>query len=263
MSVLLAVVALAGTDPAAVPLHCRDGDALHAPRGWSESEGGASPGAIMTLWSPGTADPLRTATVTIGVAHEVIPHGQRDAVSAAMMADMVKQATAEGAAVVTRNEDTVPYEVVLRVDVEGTSVLQAFAMATFAQDDAPMAVATAAQLPAAETSPQHIRALAVGMARPCKANAEHTPTSAQPPPRWSVYDGEELILTFRATPGPLLSVASPPPGGPPLHPFLTATSHSARHEHDLRVLLEASADADAFRAALERKGFRLVEDAER
>lgn len=78
---------------------------------------------------------------------------------------------------------------------------------------------------------------------------------------WNVYDGEDIVLTVQNRPGVLLSVAHPPPGVPlPEHPFLNGASHSASHEHQLRQLLEASDDMDAFLAALDDAGFRLVVD---
>lgn len=77
--------------------------------------------------------------------------------------------------------------------------------------------------------------------------------------RWRVFDGEQLIMEVSDAPGPLISVAAPPPGLRPIvHPFLSAASRSAHHEHRLKEILDASTSAADFLEKLRAAGFEVV-----
>jgi len=81
--------------------------------------------------------------------------------------------------------------------------------------------------------------------------------ASKPTRRWRVYDADLEILEVADEPGALTSTA--PPGGPPvMHPFLTATALDAGHEDRLRTILLAATSTDAFIAALQQAGLRVV-----
>lgn len=74
--------------------------------------------------------------------------------------------------------------------------------------------------------------------------------------RWRVFDGEQLVMEVSDVSGPLISVAAPPPGLRPIvHPFLSAASRSAHHEHKLKGILDASTSAPDFLERLRSAGF--------
>lgn len=80
--------------------------------------------------------------------------------------------------------------------------------------------------------------------------------------RWRVFDGEQLIMEVSDTPGPLISVAAPPPGlRPTMHPFLSAASRSAHHEHRLKEILDTATSVPDFLDKLRAAGF-VVEPVE-
>ena len=75
---------------------------------------------------------------------------------------------------------------------------------------------------------------------------------------WKVYDDDTLILDVSDTPGPILSTASLPPGvAPAQHPFLSASARSAKHEHKLREILNASTSVADFLSKLRGAGYRV------
>jgi len=67
---------------------------------------------------------------------------------------------------------------------------------------------------------------------------------------FNVYKGEHLVLTVEDTPGPLFSVAGPPPGGAPHHPFASARAYDALMEEDLATQIWNAANFDDFLAQL-------------
>lgn len=74
--------------------------------------------------------------------------------------------------------------------------------------------------------------------------------------RWRVFDGDQLIMEVSDVPGPLISVAAPPPGlRPVVHPFLSAASRSAHHEHRLKAILDAATSVPDFLDRLRAAGF--------
>jgi hypothetical protein len=76
--------------------------------------------------------------------------------------------------------------------------------------------------------------------------------------RWRVYDGSLLILDVSDRPGPLTSTALTPPGYKPvMHPFLSASAHSARHEDRLATILKSSTDLQDFLTRLRAEGFTV------
>lgn len=86
-------------------------------------------------------------------------------------------------------------------------------------------------------------------------------SSMSPAPTWTVYDGADLVLSIRGSPGALTSTAPPPPGGvAPVHPFLSAAAHSASHEAELKAILDGSEDLPDFLRRLEAEGYRVQAD---
>lgn len=74
--------------------------------------------------------------------------------------------------------------------------------------------------------------------------------------RWRVFEGDQLVMEVSDGPGPLISLAAPPPGlRPTLHPFLSASSRSAHHEHRLKQVLDASTSTADFLERLRSAGF--------
>lgn len=74
----------------------------------------------------------------------------------------------------------------------------------------------------------------------------------------NVYKGERLVLSAEDTPGRLYSVASPPPGGAPQHPFVNARAYDAFSEGDLATVLWNAADFDDFMAQLIASGMDIA-----
>lgn len=75
---------------------------------------------------------------------------------------------------------------------------------------------------------------------------------------FNVYMGERLVLSVEDTPGRLYSVASPPPGGAPQHPFVNARAYDAFSEGDLATVLWNAADFDDFLAQLIADGMNIA-----
>jgi hypothetical protein len=74
-----------------------------------------------------------------------------------------------------------------------------------------------------------------------------------------VYDEGTLILEVSDTPGAIVSTAALPPGVAPVqHPFLSASARSAKHEHKLRELLNASKSLPEFLSKLREAGYRVT-----
>ena len=77
---------------------------------------------------------------------------------------------------------------------------------------------------------------------------------------FEVYADDDLVLTIKDEPGPLMSTALPPPGfSPPTSDFLSAQAHNPFHEHVLRGLLEKSMSLDEYLAQLRNGGYRVEE----
>lgn len=87
------------------------------------------------------------------------------------------------------------------------------------------------------------------------------PTS--PAPTWSAWDGPLKVLTIVGRPGPVVSMAAPPPGPAAFqaHPFLSVASSSPVHENGLHRLLSASRSLDAFLQRLRDAGMVVREEA--
>jgi hypothetical protein len=94
------------------------------------------------------------------------------------------------------------------------------------------------------------------------SDPEHA-TQPSPAPTWSVWDKNFKVLTIVGRPGPILSMAAPPPGPAKFktHPFLSATSSSPVHEDRLRRLLHASSSIEAYLQALREAGFTIKDEA--
>ncbi len=88
------------------------------------------------------------------------------------------------------------------------------------------------------------------------------PSPAPPAPAWTVWDGALMVLTIVGRPGPLISMAAPPPGPAAFrnHPFLSASSSSPRHEDRLHRLLAASRSVGEFLDQLRAAGFVVREE---
>jgi hypothetical protein len=83
------------------------------------------------------------------------------------------------------------------------------------------------------------------------------------PKTYEVYLDDDLVLTVKDEPGPLMSTALPPPGFvPPTSDFLSAQAHNPFHEHVLRELLEKSSSLEDYLALLRNGGYRVEEVAE-
>ncbi len=81
-------------------------------------------------------------------------------------------------------------------------------------------------------------------------------TGGQVARRWRVFEGEQLVMEVSDVPGPLISTAAPPPGlRPVMHPFLTAASRSAHHEHRLKAILDTATSTADFLDKLRAAGF--------
>ncbi len=90
-------------------------------------------------------------------------------------------------------------------------------------------------------------------------------TAPQPAaaPTWSVWDRHFRVMTVVGRPGPVLSMAAPPPGPgemPRPHSYLSATSSSPVHEDRIGRLLAASPSLAAFLQALRDAGFEVREE---
>jgi len=93
-------------------------------------------------------------------------------------------------------------------------------------------------------------------AKDMETETKGTPGSQVAAKRWRVFDGEQLIMEVSDVPGPLISVAAPPPGLRPIvHPFLSAASRSAHHEHRLKEILDTATSAPDFLDKLRAAGF--------
>jgi hypothetical protein len=68
------------------------------------------------------------------------------------------------------------------------------------------------------------------------------------------------VLIVSDQPGRLHSNASPPPGGPPQHPFLDGTALDALSESQLGKLLRAAHSFDDYLAALIAAGYDIGSD---
>ncbi len=78
------------------------------------------------------------------------------------------------------------------------------------------------------------------------------------PAAFTVYYGDDAVLSARSEPGALTSTAPPPPGGQvAMHPFISAAALDPMHEHRLREILLASSSAADFIARLEAAGYRV------
>ncbi|MBW4438863.1 MAG: hypothetical protein KME04_17130 [Pleurocapsa minor GSE-CHR-MK-17-07R] len=75
---------------------------------------------------------------------------------------------------------------------------------------------------------------------------------------FNVYMGERVVLSAEDTPGRLYSVASPPPGGAPPHPFVNARAYDAFSEGDLATILWNAADFDDFLVQLIAEGMNTA-----
>ena len=83
--------------------------------------------------------------------------------------------------------------------------------------------------------------------------------SRAPAPKgeWNVYKGERRVMVLKDQPGPLISVALPPPGfKPPQFPF-SGYSRDPMEEDALRRIAEKSADVKQFMAGLSAAGYRV------
>jgi hypothetical protein len=81
-----------------------------------------------------------------------------------------------------------------------------------------------------------------------------------PAKTYDVLKSGRLVLTVRNVPGAITSTALPEVNSKPImHPFLSATAHSANEENALHSILEKSHDFDDFLRRLSQRGYTIRE----
>jgi hypothetical protein len=97
----------------------------------------------------------------------------------------------------------------------------------------------------------------------CGARAQLNDHAQTTPVRtYEVLRADRLVLTVTNKPGPITSTATPPVNSNPvMHPFLSATAHSASEENALHMILVQSGDFNDFLRRLARSGYTVRERA--
>ncbi len=86
----------------------------------------------------------------------------------------------------------------------------------------------------------------------------HGTATMTAPAAFTVYYGDDAVLSARNEPGAITSTAAPTPGGVVVtHPFISGRAMDAFHEARLREILDASSSADDFVRRLAEAGYRV------
>ena len=103
--------------------------------------------------------------------------------------------------------------------------------------------------------------IAVLVVTPFWARAQLNDRAVNLPARtYEVLRADRLVLTVQNKPGAIISTAIPPVNSSPvMHPFLSATAHSATEENALHVILEQSSDFEDFLRRLAQSGYTVRE----